>query len=284
MVLMWSPPEGFECRPIKSFDGVELNVCSNFWGRHVEGRVAVLLHGSPGQVSNWRFQVDYLVKRGHPVIVYDQRGYGRSGKPKEVCLEDYLRDLSAVLRALSVEDRQAVLAGHSFGTMVALPYAVTHDVPALCLVGPVLKLRTDFTDWIIQHFPPAIWKRLFFTENFLTRRMYRNLFFSRETPDEVYEEFIRNNRDYLESLPPHTFKYLYRMLDYDATKYAPKVRANTTILVGEEDKVTPPEESRKLHELIPNSKLLVVKGAGHMILYEKPDIVNKEIEGYLVKP
>ncbi len=278
---MWSPPKDFECRLIKSFDNVELNVCSNFWGRHVDGRVAVLLHGSPGQVSNWRFQVDHLVGGGYPVIAYDQRGYGKSGKPKRVTLEDYLRDLSAVLNALGVEDRQAVLVGHSFGTMVALPYATTREVPALCLIGSIVKLRTDFTDWIIQHLPPAFWRRLFFTENFLTRRMYRKLFFSRETPDEIYEEFIRDNKEYLESLPPHAFKYLYQLLDYDASKYAPKVRADTTIVVGEEDAVTPPEESRRLHELIPSSKLLIVKGAGHMILYEKPDIINKEIEELL---
>ena len=278
---MWSPPKGLECRFIKSFDGVKLNVCSNSWGGRVEGRVAVLLHGSPGQLSNWRFQVDYLVERGLPVVAYDLRGYGKSGKPVKVTLSDYLQDLSTVLESLRVEDRQAVLVGHSFGTMVALPYAATREVPALCLVGPVTRLRTDFTDWIIQHLPPALWRRLFFTENFLTGRMYRKLFFSEETPGEIYEEFIRDNREYLESLPPHAFRYLYQLLDYDAGKYAPKVRADTTIVVGEEDKVTPPEESRRLHELIPGSKLLIVKGAGHMILYEKPDVINKEVEELL---
>ncbi len=281
VMLMWAPPKELECRFIKSFDGIELNVCSNVWGKRVEGRVAVLLHGSPGQVSNWRYQIDYLVGKGYPVVVYDQRGYGKSGKPVEVSMDDYLKDLSTVLKALSVEDGQAVLVGHSFGTMVALVYAVDREVPALCLIGSVVRLKTDITDWFIRHLPPAIWRKLFFTENFLTRRMYRKLFFSKETPDEVYEEFIRDNKEYLESLPPHTFKYLYRFLDYDARKYAPKVKAKTVIIVGDEDAVTPPDESRKLHELMPESKLLIVKGAGHMILYEKPHVINEEVEALL---
>ena len=278
---MWTPPEGFRCRVVKSFDGTELNVCSNAWARHSESNVAVLLHGSPGQVSNWRYQVDYLVRKGYELVAFDLRGYGRSGKPLDISLDDYLRDLEVVLKSLGVRDEHVVLAGHSFGTVVALLYAANHPIRSLCLVSSVIKLRKGFIDWVIQHLPPIVWRRALFTENLLTRRMYRKLYFSEGVSEDVYEEFIKDNEKYLESLPPHAFRYLYRFLNYDASEYAVKVRSEAKIIVGEEDVITPPEDSLRLHKLIQGSELVVVKGAGHMILYERPEVVSNELEELL---
>ncbi len=246
----------------------------------VDKPTIILLHGSPGQISNWKHLIPCLVEQ-YRVVAIDQRGYGDSTKPEKVSLEDYLEDLKQVVRKLGLRSDEIVLVGHSFGGLVAQEYASRHRVLGLVLIGSLTRLKPDLLDWIIWHTPPLFWRKLFFTENPLTRRIYRRIFFSEKTPDHVYEEFIRDNKEYLENLPPHVFRYLKYFKDYDASKNAPRIEAPTLIIVGSEDKVTPVEESKKLNELIRNSKLIVIEDAGHMILYEKPRELCNYIIGFI---
>ena len=53
------------------------------------------------------------------------------------------------------------------------------------------------------------------------------------------------------------------------------------MIVGEDDKVTPKDESIKIHELLPNSRLVILERAGHLILYERADDLNKLMEDFV---
>ena len=55
----------------------------------------------------------------------------------------------------------------------------------------------------------------------------------------------------------------------------------TAIICGTRDKLTPIEHSRKLHELIEGSTLLECEGAGHMVMLERHDQVNAELDQLL---
>jgi pimeloyl-ACP methyl ester carboxylesterase len=89
-----------------------------------DGPLVVLVHGamdrSSGMLRTRRLLVD-----GHRVALYDRRGYGRSrGVPVSDDVGDQVRDLVEVL-----DGRPAVVAGHSFGGVVALGLAARY--PAL---------------------------------------------------------------------------------------------------------------------------------------------------------
>ncbi len=53
------------------------------------------------------------------------------------------------------------------------------------------------------------------------------------------------------------------------------------IICGTRDRLTPIEHSRKLHELIEGSTLLECEGAGHMVMLERHDQVNAELDQLL---
>ncbi|GAB5378547.1 MAG: alpha/beta fold hydrolase [Acuticoccus sp.] len=53
------------------------------------------------------------------------------------------------------------------------------------------------------------------------------------------------------------------------------------ILVGAEDRVTPPEFSREMHALKPGSRLVIVPGAGHCAPFEAPEAVNRVLSTWL---
>ena len=224
--------------------GVRIRVYDSARSRvYLSGTALIFLHGSPGQISNWKHLIRIL-EEGYRVVAYDQRGYGLSDKPERVSMEDYLADLEVLLGKLRIREEDAVLIGHSFGGMVAQEYASRRRVKGLVLIGSTTRVRVDLLDRIVWHLPPLLWRRLLFTDNPLTRRMYRRVFFSRATPDDVFMEFLRDNKEYLESAPPRVFRYLRYFKDYDARPVLPRIESPTLIVVGSEDRVTPPEESR----------------------------------------
>ena len=58
-------------------------------------------------------------------------------------------------------------------------------------------------------------------------------------------------------------------------------RARRWSIVGEEDKVTPPDLSRELADAIPGAQLHVIPGAGHLANIEKPDAFNRLVEQFI---
>ena len=240
----------------------------------------IFLHGVPGQISNWKYQIAYF-KDKYRVVAFDLRGYGESDKPPRISLEEHLNDLDKIIEELSIEKSKAFLIGHSYGCIVALEYAVRNNIAGLALIGPVAEFKADFMDKIIWYLPPLVWKKLFFTMNPLTIRLYRKMFFSPSTDDKVFNDFVKDNKEYIEGLPPHVYRYTKYLVGYKVGEETSKINTPTLIIVGEDDKVTPPTHATKIHSLIKNSILKIIPGAGHLILYEKPNEINNLIEEFI---
>lgn len=255
-----------------SFDGVKIHY--EIRGR---GRPLVFLHGIPGRALNWARVIEML-KGNFLAVALDFRGYGSSEKPERFTMLDHVRDVELLIRELGIEPNKAVLVGHSYGTMIALMLCSRSPVGGTLLISPPLELRKDFTDFMILHLPSWIWKPLLFSSNFFTRRLYRKLFFSPSTPEEVYEEFVEENVGYIESLPPQSFKNP-STFEYRAYDYAPKVKTVATVVVGEDDRVTPPAEAERVAELL-NARLIKLPNAGHMLPYEKPEALARIIRDF----
>lgn len=60
-----------------------------------------------------------------------------------------------------------------------------------------------------------------------------------------------------------------------------QIRVPTLILVGDQDVATVPEKSKRMHERIPGSKLVIIPSAGHSSTLEQPAFVNAELERFL---
>lgn len=129
-----------------------------------EGRVVVLVHGSMDR-SGGMLRVRRLLEDGYRVVRYDRRGYGRSldaGPPTS--FGQQVDDLAAV-----VDGRTAVLAGHSFGGVLALALAEREPTT----VGAVLAYEA-----------PMMWEPWWPRDSVGQRA-------SREDPSEAAEWFLR---------------------------------------------------------------------------------------------
>lgn len=89
------------------------------------GTPVVFLHGWSLSSDIWQSQVDFLVARGHRVIVYDRREHGRSTKPADgYDFNTLADDLAAVLAHTDVAD--ATLVGHSMSGGEIARYFARH--------------------------------------------------------------------------------------------------------------------------------------------------------------
>jgi pimeloyl-ACP methyl ester carboxylesterase len=114
------------------------------------GRPIVLCHGFPELAYSWRHQIAPLVAAGYHVIAPNQRGYGRSSRPKPV--EDYdiqhlCGDLAGLLDHYGYDD--AIFVGHDWGAIVVWNMAMLHPgrVKALANLS-VPFLERGPTEWV----------------------------------------------------------------------------------------------------------------------------------------
>lgn len=89
--------------------------------------VIVFLHGGPGY-NSYSFEASaapVLTEKGYRVIVFDQRGSGRSSEVKgEYTFEEAFGDLNAIYKKYGIE--KATLIGHSWGGTLGIMYAAEY--------------------------------------------------------------------------------------------------------------------------------------------------------------
>ena len=106
----------------------------------------IVLHGGPDFDTSYLLpELDRLSDEFH-LIYYDQRGRGRSAdsvKPEDVSLESEIADLDQVRAHFHLE--KVILLGHSWGTVLALEYALRHPerVSHLVLMDPAPASAAD---------------------------------------------------------------------------------------------------------------------------------------------
>ncbi len=107
------------------------------------GRPVVLCHGWPELAYSWRHQIAALTGAGYRVIAPNQRGYGRSSRPREVAAYDIVHltdDLVGLLDHYGYED--ALFVGHDWGAIVVWSLAMLHADR----VRGVINLSVPFLD------------------------------------------------------------------------------------------------------------------------------------------
>jgi pimeloyl-ACP methyl ester carboxylesterase len=68
---------------------------------------------------------------------------------------------------------------------------------------------------------------------------------------------------------------------FDVMECLGEVRCPTLVIGGTADRLTPPKYSVYLRDHIPGAELVLVDAAGHMVMLEKPEIVNKAISTFI---
>ena len=228
------------------------------------GKPLVLIHAFPFDGQMWTATAQALSSRCR-VIVPDMRGFGESGLGgSDPSIADMADDVAAMLDGLGIE--RAAVGGLSMGGYVALAFAARHrarlerlilaDTRAAADSEVARAGRADALALVANEGVPALVERqlvalLSPAASELVREQVRVL--GRQSPEGV-SAGIRALRDRPD-----------RRAELSA------IACPTLVIVGTEDKISPPAEMAGMASAIPGARLVEIAGAGHLSNLERPN-------------
>jgi 3-oxoadipate enol-lactonase len=242
-----------------------------------QGEPLLLLHGFPFSGRMW----DPQLGLGGRCIIPDLSGFGSSEPTPEICrMSDLATDAAALLDHLEIE--RVVLGGLSMGGYAALAFAEMYPDRLSGLVLADTRAGADS--------PEARDKRLAAARDVMEKgsgilveaiapKMLGATTRSRR-PD-----LVKQVGQWIAEAPPAGVAAAQRGMAErpDRSAVLPRIAVPTLVLVGEEDEVTPPDESRRMAEAIPGARLEVLRGAGHLSSLEAPEDFNRILVEFLLK-
>ncbi len=238
--------------------------------------VLVLVHGAGTDHTFWGLQTRYFAHHGFSVLAIDLPGHGRSDGPALDSIDACADWVWQVLDAVGA--KQAALAGHSMGSLVALSAAAKQpeNTSALVLVGIAEQIavhedllaaaeRNDprafdmITDWgfgkpshLGGHQAPGLWMQ-------------------------------GSGLALLRSSEPGVLGCDLAACDayHGAVEAAAKITCPVLLLLGAGDRMTPPRMTKALAEAMAQVETQILPATGHMVMVERPNETIDAIDGFL---
>jgi pimeloyl-ACP methyl ester carboxylesterase len=267
-------PEFDEMRVLDTHDGGTLYTISRGVGPAI-----VFCHGVTLSSRVWAKQFDAFPAAGFRAVAFDSRGHGESiaGETGH-SLDNLADDLLTVLECLDLRD--AILVGHSMGGMAVQAFAIRHpEVVRARVLGLVLQSTSSHnlvSD--ARRIREAIERITRLGPDLGTFMRPRNLGFLLARigfGDDPHPSHVEATRQMLAACDDATTRAAAgALLRLDLTDGLPGIEVPTLVLVGTADALTPPRDSRRIADLVPDARLVEYPGAGHMLMYERTDEVD----------
>jgi len=231
-----------------------------------QGTPVVFVHGAPANHLVWGLQVRALGDIARAVAL-DLPGHGRSDPPGRDSVEAYRDVVVGLLDALGFE--RAVIVGHSMGGAIAQTLALSHPdrVAGLGLVGTGARLRVL----------PEILDGLLTDPDQVAR-----LFIEYAYAPGLAPALRQRAEDEFRACPPRVAHGDFSACNkFDTLTRLAEIRAPTLVVCGRADRLTPAKYSVYLATHIPNAYLVFIEHAGHSVMLEQPDEMNKTLIDFI---
>ncbi len=236
-----------------------------FYETRGEGSPILFIHGSAGNHSIWRRQLDFFDER-YQLIAIDLMGHGKSEiavHTSTITIKLYAEFINSFLEALGIE--KTTLVGQSLGGAVCISFRLLFPEKVNCLglvntgaklgVDPTLLslMRKDFHEVVRKGFGTTLGQKREASEM--------------KGIDWAMDEMLKID-------PAIGLADFEACNKFDAREQLSQITNPTQIIGGSEDVLTPPWYQQYLHEKIKSSELRIIEGAGHFSMIEKPEEFN----------
>lgn len=279
---------------INSFDGLKIHY--EIVGKGKE--TVFFIMGLGMDKRGWIFQVPHFAE-DFLVFLIDNRGIGKSEVPDGFfTTEDMAKDIYEIMKKEGIE--KAHFVGVSMGGMIMQKFAAKYvdAVKKLVLVSTLHKVNDFEKDLIIKGMkfvkdidintidekilkqylnvfldtnPEKILR--FLSDNLFTKDFSKN---NIEFIFEFFSDYIKNGFNVKGFL-----KQLYAVLQHDSTDDLKKIKAQTLVITGDEDKMVSPSKSEFIAKNIPFSRLEIIRNGSHALIFEKYEEFNKIVKEFL---
>lgn len=223
-----------------------------------EKKDLLFLHGYLSSGKSFSYQIPFFDK-DFRVFAPDLKGFGdNAGMEYPYSLNDYVKEVKEYIKSNGLNKPHVI--AHSFGARIAIKLASEDGglLDKIVLTGAAgLKPRRKIGYYIK--------KGVFKTLKLIVPKEKLSSFYScdyNNLSPVMKESFIKIVNEHLDCL-------------------LPKIENETLLVFGEDDKETPLYMARRLNKGIKNSKLTVIRGAGHFAFIDKPFRFNTEVREFL---
>lgn len=247
-----------------------------------EGPPLLLIGGMGFGRWSW-FKQSPALSRYFRVITFDIRNVGHLDADEGAySVSNLAAHAAALLDHLQVE--RAHVLGTSLGGFVAQELALRRPE----LVARLVLISTSYGGSDHEPMSPATLSKMLGWGTLKQEDAVRQgleVAVSEEYPEARSEEFEQMVDWRIADSPPLA-DYIKQMVagsKFDASSGVEGIRNPALILHGGDDRVVPVSNAESLSEKLPNAKLRVFEGAGHLVFVERADEVNEEILSFLKK-
>lgn len=262
---------------------IEVNGTRLYYETHGGGEEAIVFsHGLLMNGGMFASQVEALKDR-YRCIVYDHRGQGRSDVPDGgYDMDNVAKDAASLIRSLKAWPCHFV--GLSMGGFVGMRLAIRHPE----LLRSLTLMETSADPEPEETIGP--YRRMAFVGRWLGFGLVvdrvMNILFGEtfmSDPDRAGER-----RAWREQILKNDRKGIYHaaqgVIDREGVyDLLGDITIATQVIVGEEDTATTPDKARRIHQAIPNSRLVEIPGAGHSSSIEAPEAVTRAIKTFIAE-
>ena len=255
----------------------------------------VLLHGASGNLRDMQFALGDKLAAHYRVILIDRPGHGWSDRPNGGADASPAAQAALIHQALiALGVTRPIVLGHSWAGALAAAYALAYpdEVRGLILLAPVTHPWPGGIGWIndIVALPvigPLVAHTLILPAGYFMLKPGVAGVFSPDTPPPDYgvrtsvalllrpNEFIANAQD---------LAGLKEFVSAQALRYG-ELKMPVEIIAGDKDPVVYTDiHSRAITRQVPQAKLTVLPGVGHMVQYVAADRVVQAIDELAATP
>jgi pimeloyl-ACP methyl ester carboxylesterase len=253
-----------------------------------DGPPVILVHGFAGSMWQWEYQ--YPLAASFRVIIPDLLGAGLSDKPEiDYTPTQFVEFMRGFMDALQIP--RASFVGNSMGAGIVMGMALTHPerVEKLVLIdGLPDHVREKVTSPSLQRalgpWPPlwVVEMANWFAGRGTTRSVLREMIYDDRliTPAVIDRSNRNRHRPGVMKAIRGTVKHLPLWEEGFATRFG-EIGQPTLVIWGDKDAVFPPAVGVDLHHKIKASEFELIPEAGHLAMWERPDVINPRIQTFL---
>lgn len=249
---------------------------------HGEGDPLLLIMGYGSNSGHW-FVIRNRLAKEHRLIIFDNRGTGRSDKADiPYTAEMMTGDIAGLLDTIGIAATN--IFGVSMGGMIAQEFTLRYPGRVKSLIlgctscgGPhAVRSTPEATEFL---FDPGRAKLTNEEKAYATIPWLWNQDFIDKHPEAV-KRYVATTTEH--PTPPHAYMCQANfILTFDSYDRLPEIKAPTLVISGDKDRLIPPENSQILASRIPGSKLVILKNAGHGFISDSAEESSNVILQFL---
>ncbi|HBC31742.1 MAG TPA: alpha/beta hydrolase [Clostridiales bacterium] len=244
-------------------DGLNINYIDEGEGNHV-----LLLHGWGGSIQTM-MPIFNILKDKFRVVTLDLPGFGNSDIPNEPWNSyNYSECINKFIEKINL--KELILFGHSHGGRISIILASKYNV--------VRKLILIDSAGIIPKRKAKYYIKVYWFK--LLKKIY--LIFPAKNKKEKLDKFYKKfgSQDYRDSEGVMR-QTMVKVINDNLLRLLALVKAPTLLIWGENDEETPVYMGELMEREIPDSGLVLLKGAGHYSYIDNYDQFRAVIKVFL---